>query len=387
MAYKLTDTTSVSKITGTAEPHYGPSAFHSVKDTIAAGANPYGPLTRQDLEWRAPWGSHVETQTFYFTAKTGHYGFIQVIHSNPVGLMFTAQFTCRVCHDEIEEDNVWCSAGLDDFEAKGTEFNAHKCVISLNEAADTYVFQSTVNKKAHVDVTVKRTGLGFKIGKTGTSTYGTDPSAPWGSMFHGFWPECAVSGTLTVKGKAIQLDAAPGMYVMAFQGMKPHHAAARWNFVTFHSKSTSVVVMEFTTPASYGSCTVGVAGVTRNGQLLFTAADVTTEHLDAAVDKHTDWPVPARIAFTLKGPEVSAADDSQPCTLVLDGAVGRLVQRIDVMAEIPAFVKKVIASIAGARPFIYQFSNKQMKVTLTMPGSGEVLEEEGHAFIETTFIN
>lgn len=378
---------SVSSLTGSAEPDYGPEAFSSVYDTVPLGANPYGELTRTDLEWRAPWSSHVETQTFYFTNEaTGHYGFFQIIHSNPVGLMFTAQFLCLISHDEIEEDNVWTSTALEDFEAKGTEFNANECYVSLNEAGDTFKMNSNVCSDSLVNISITRDTKGFKIGETGTSLYGTDKKNPWGSMSHGFWPRCTIKGSIAIKGReAIDLNAR-GMVVMAMQGMKPHHAAARWNFTTVHSPKISAVVMEFVTPESYGSCQVGVAGVTHNGELLFTSSKVDIEHQDTKLDEEVGWSPPQKLVFDITGPPIDQATVEPSCNLQISGDVGKLVQRIDVMAEIPAFVKRVVAGIAGARPFIYQFSNKKMKLKLTLT-DGQVVEEEGHAFSETTFIS
>lgn len=348
--------------------------------------NPYGELTREDLEWRAPWSSHVETQTFYFTAKTGHYGFVQIIHSNPVGLHFTAQFTCRVVHDEKPDECIWTSTNLEDFEAKGTEFNAHEVCISLNKEGDEYKFTSQVCPDSLVDFTITRKASGFKIGPTGTSLYGDDAAAPWGSMRHVFWPRAHIKGTLTLKGTEIDIDA-HSMYVMAMQGMKPHHAAARWNFVNFQGPTSSVVVMEFTTPVSYGSCTVSLGAATLNDKLLFTSTDVQVEHIDATIDE-IGWPAPKKITFDLKGPSPESESAESTIAAHVAGDLSHLVERVDVMAEIPNFVKRVVAGVSGAKPYIYQFSDKAMSVKITSVDGKEVLvEETGHGYCETTFIS
>lgn len=300
--------------------------------------------------------------------------------------MFTAQFTCRVTHDDIPEDNVWTSTALEDFEAKGTEFSAHDTYVSLNEKCDQYKINSKVNQESIVDFTITRQAAAFKIGADGASLYGTDLDHPWGSMRHVFWPRAAVKGTIHINGKEIEIDG-ESMYVMAMQGMKPHHTAARWNFVNFQGPTTSVVVMEFTTPPSYGSCTVSIGGVTNNNKLLFTSADVKVHQLEPEVDEEVGWPVPTKIEFDLSGPEISAEkSDELVCSAQLTGETGKLVQRVDVMAEIPNFVKKVVAGLAHAKPYIYQFSNKKMKIKLTT-ADGKVIEELGHAFTETTFIS
>lgn len=342
-------------------------------------------MTREDLEWRAPWSSHVETQTFYFTAKTGHYGFAQIIHSNPVGLHFTAQFTCRVVHDEKKEDCIWTSTNLEDFEAKGTEFNAHEVCVSLNKEGDEYKLTSSVCEDSIVEFVVKRQADGFKIGATGTSLYGTDATNPWGSMRHVFWPRASVTGSITMKGNKLPIEG-HCMYVMAMQGMKPHHAAARWNFVNFQGPTSSAVVMEFTTPPSYGSCKVSIGAATHNDKLLFTAIDCKTEHIEPEIDE-VGWPAPKKIEFDLEGPAPEAESNKPTASAHLNADLSHLIERVDVMAEIPAFVKKVVTGVSGAKPFIYQFSDKKALVKILDEAGKPIVEEEGHGYIETTFIS
>lgn len=381
---------SVSSLTGAAEPIYGKEAFHSVEDLIPKNQNPYGELTKQDLEWRAPWSSHVETQTFYFTnQETGHYGFVQIIHSNPVGLHFTAQFTCLVNHDDKPEESVWTSTNLDSFEAKGVNFTSADCSVTLNEEGNEYTISSVVNEDSLVEFKVSRGDcLGFKIGESGTSYYGDDINNPWGSMRHVFWPRANTSGKLIVKGKHVDFkpESSRSMYVMAMQGMKPHHAASRWNFLNFQGPTMSCVVMEFTTPPSYGSQKVSIGGVTKNDELISCATNVDVKHVTSATDD-VGWPAPKEIEFNLSGYKIDdkeLSENSNKVETTVHGNLNHLVDRVDVMAEIPAFLKKVAAGVSGAKPFIYQYSNP---MTMTLKIDGKEVTEEGHAFSEATFIS
>ena len=54
------------------------------------------------------------------------------------------------------------------------------------------------------------------------------------------------------------------------------------------------------------------------------------------------------------------------------------------MAEVPKFVKQIVASAAGTRPYIYQFTPK-LKLSLKI--GNEQIEEEGALFTEATFIS
>lgn len=376
---------SVSALTGAAEPIYGREAFRSVYEQVEEGQNPYSKLERKDLEWQVPSSSHVETQTFYFSSQsTGHYGFVQIIHSNPVGLHYTAQFTCLVKHDEKPEETVWTSTHLEGHSTKGTDFVAEGLSVTLNEEGTEYSLSSVVNEDSLVEIKISRGDTeGFKIGQDGTSYYGEDLEHPWGSMRHVFWPRACVSGKMVIKEKEIALEAQStrSMYVMALQGMKPHHAASSWNFLNFQGPTMSCIVMEFTTPPSYGSQTVSIGGVTKDDKLLSTPIDVKVEHLESETDD-VGWPAPKKIEFHLNGELIDGTGNIEA---TVSGKLENLVDRVDVMAEIPHFVKSIVAGVSGAKPYIYQYSNP-LTMTLKLPDGKEVTEE-GHAFSEATFIS
>jgi len=170
-----------------------------------------------------------------------------------------------------------------------------------------------------------------------------------------------------------------GMYVFALQGMQPHHAAARWNFVNFQSPTYSAVMMEFTTPPSYGSTVVNVGGIVTDNKIIMAGCTCTAKHVETTGDTKTDWPEPKVTKYEWKGKTPDGSDASAE----LGGELGTRLDRIDVMAEVPAFVKQIVANVAGTKPYIYQYSPK-MKLKITL--GGEEKEEEGTLFTEATFI-
>lgn len=373
-------------MTGSTEPIYGPEAYRSIDSTVK-DKNPYGKLTISDLTWKAPHSSNVETQTFYFMTEDNYYGFFQVIHSNPIGLHFTAQFTCLVVNDD-KDLKVWTSTNLENFVAKDTEFNADGISISLNEQGTEYIISSVVSEDTLVEITVTRDTEGFKIGENGTSLYGENLEHPWGSMRHVFWPKATGSGKLVVKGEEIMISKARIMFVMAMQGMKPHHAAKSWNFLNFQGPTMSAVVMEYVTPPSYGEQRSSIGGFVKDNKLISTAVDVKIEHIDCEVDE-VGWSAPKAIKFELDGPKIETpddeiADEKERVLVSVEGDLKRLVDRVDVMAEIPSFIKSIAAGVSGAKPYIYQYYNK-MKLTAVI--NGETIEEEGISFSEATFIS
>lgn len=95
--------------------------------------------------------------------------------------------------------------------------------MTLNAEGDTYTIKSVVNPETIVNLTVKRVAPGFQVGEDGTSYFGPDAAAPWGSMRHAFWPRCTAQGTFITKAGEVDFSGR-ALFVHALQGMKPHHA-------------------------------------------------------------------------------------------------------------------------------------------------------------------
>ncbi len=76
--------------------------------------------------------------------------------------------------------------------------------------------------------------------------------------------------------------------------------------------------------------------------------------------------------------------DGKEFSAELAGPLGEP-DRVDVMAEVPGFVKAIVASAAGTRPYIYQFVRP--KLTIEVKVGDEVKKEEGTVFAEATFIS
>ena len=130
--------------------------------------------------------------------------------------------------------------------------------------------------------------------------------------------------------------------------------AARWNFVNFQSPSYSAILMEFTTPASYGSTVVRVSGIATDDKLLIAGTDGDVKHTASNQDTDNDWPEPTAASYHWVGKTA----DGKEVTADLAGSLGTKYDRVDVMAEVPKFVKQIVAGAAGTKPYIYQVSNE-----------------------------
>ncbi|ORY81328.1 Svf1-like-domain-containing protein [Protomyces lactucae-debilis] len=367
----------VAAITGSQEPVYGEEAIHSICATVTP-ETAYTELDASDYAWIAPeWGSNVETQTFYIAADSGHVCFAQIIHSNPTGLAYTAQFTCRVFDPSNPQANIWTSTTLEDWNTKDDacrSFKAKGVSVMLNEDNTAYTLKITVNPQTIVNFTMTRVSPGFKIGADGATLFGPDKAKPWGSMKHLFWPRCKVEGVILVNGAPVDVKGR-GLFIHALQGMKPHHAARKWNFCNFQGKDLSATMMEFTTPESYGNTTINVGGLAKEGVVLAATIDNEVRHNATKLDEETGWQQPTEMVFSWRGVETAEHSEARrPVTAHLSLQSETLLERVDVLAEIPPWLKKVVHGVSGTRPFIYQYAKP---ATLEVQiGDEKVTDEE-----------
>lgn len=460
----------ISAVTGMAEPEYGKDYIHSVADRVK-NKQPYRETSREDFFWQAPDHTNVESVIFYFSdLKTGIFGFAQVIHSNIIGLHTASQFTFRIFDSKNPEDlNIWTSTKLENFYIEGPNFYADNLSVELSEDGESYHIQSSVCDLSVVDLHIRRLTPGAKIGDDPATYYGNNINEPWGSMRHVFWPRNACHGTIKVKKEVIpesdeeessadeddnededeesgdseeesgseeesdseeveityedrtitfkEEDPAISTFIMAFQGMKPHHAAKAWNFMFFHSEKYSAVLMEFTTPKSYANTKISAGIITDDKEVLAMTTNNLVEHLNSEIDS-VGWKVPKDIKITFKGINTkvkdeqlesengteqalqgedekedekedeeeeeykNVAEENKICAVV-EVPLNNLVERIDVMGEIPSFVKNIVSGVAGTKPFIYQYADPKSS-TLQINGGEKI---HGVAWTEVTFIS
>lgn len=187
--------------------------------------------------------------------------------------------------------------------------------------------------------------------------------------------------------------------------MKPHHAAAKWSFADFQSPTYSAIMMEYTTPPSYGSTVVNVGGIVKDGEIIYAGVTNTAEHTESKEDKETEWPEPKAVKFTWRGKTKGGEDVSAE----LAGSLGERLDKVDVMAKVPGFVKTLVGGLVGTKPYIYQVRlapsfhrasksclppwltcvtqySPQQNLALKIKIGNEEKVEEGQLFSEATFI-
>lgn len=139
-------------------------------------------------------------------------------------------------------------------------------------------------------------------------------------------------------------------------------------------------MMEYTTPPSYGSTIVNVGGLATDGKLIFADVGGSATHTQVIGDPENNWPEPGAASYKWVG----VTKDGKTANVDVSGSLGSRLDRVDVMAEVPKFVKQIVASAAGTKPYIYQYA-PLMKVKVTI--GDEVKEDEGVLFTEATFIS
>ena len=109
-------------------------------------------------------------------------------------------------------------------------------------------------------------------------------------------------------------------------------------------------MMEFTTPPSYGRTTVNVGGIAKDDEIIFAGASNTARHLAVDQDSENDWPEPKAISFQWEG----TSKDGAKVSAEVMGELGPRLDRVDVLAHIPGFVKTLVGGVVGTKPYIYQ---------------------------------
>ncbi|KIY44048.1 oxidative stress survival, Svf1-like protein [Fistulina hepatica ATCC 64428] len=390
----------------------------------------FGELEPKDTEWLATASGFVtETQVWYISAEDRTSIMCEVIHS-AVGMWYPQiQFTCRIFNEE-KKISIWKSVnitnflcpppGLDKRSSKGDQFSITHKSSPGSEFPESYTISANLGTDVQVFLELARPAAipGFKIGKGpdgGYSYFGADPAYRDGYVTHRFWPRYNASGHLILNGQA-QAVKGPGMFIHAIQGMRPNLVACRWNFADFQSDEeggVSCIQMEFTTQDNYGEkgfgsgqVSVNVGSMVVGGKLATVTAETKYHNQpyaeDASVvsraihakqkfDPDTGYPAPGEIIFEWAGPSLIPGEsgvyrgvivgDMGPC----DKPHG-LVEKVDVLAEIPYVVKMAVNYVAGTKPYIYQWFNPG-NMLITKPGETEPIEVKGMLYNEATFIS
>lgn len=187
-------------------------------------------------------------------------------------------------------------------------------------------------------------------------------------MRHLFVPRAQCRGNISytnLHGEQVdfQLKEVPGLYIDAVQGLVPYKSACRWNFLCFQSLTTSLLCMEFTTTEEYNKSTVTTWCSTRNNNIETVGSSINGETVQfkaTTKDTETGYDYPTQIAFPMGFVEKNL----------------RIVNRYDIIGELPSIVKGLAENVAHIKPYIYQYCQPS-----------NYASENGVSIIESTFIS
>ncbi|KAI5478935.1 survival factor 1 [Pseudohyphozyma bogoriensis] len=401
----------------------------------------FGPLVKEDTEWLCAGGFITETQIFYCTLKDGGYFMVQVIHSS-VGVWYPSiQFTFRYVSAD-RKTHTWKSVPVTNFVPGAGNPKLDKRSVKSDQFSITldpttpnkYTVEGKFDDDVQVSLVVDKLAEGWKVGagpRGGMTYFGTKAAAaPKGDApdvaaggdgyaVHRFWPRTAVSGVLRVGKELVDLTDTRGCFIHAIQGMRPNVLAAKWNFANFQASAesgVSLLMMEFTTIPSYGSKKVNIGSVVIGDKLVAVTAGgdgvvggSSAEHLEPTKDVETAYDAPSSISYLWQGAtlfdgyKTNGDAPRTKASLLLDlktSGAGEayqskgLVEKVDVLAQIPYLIKKFVNYAAGTSPYIYTWLNPakatiSVPADLSNPSSTETksFDVDGYIFNEATFIS
>ncbi|WVR06944.1 hypothetical protein IAU60_003980 [Kwoniella sp. DSM 27419] len=408
----------------------GPTFF-----PVTSALSGFGELTSADTAWAniSNKGFQTETQIWYSILEDGSSLMVQIIWSY-TGIFLvpaTTQMTFKLYNPKTKK-TVWRSLNASGQKFDKQNLKADQFEIKHSGSPTTeevYHITATLDKSVHFDLTFTRPAdaPGFKYGKGpqgGISTFGKeqDESKRDGFVVHRFHPLAYSAGTLSIEGQTVDAKG-DAMFVNAIQGMRPNLIASRWNFAFFTTVGgqddaklggVRAIQMEFETTDDYGpkgaksgrtKVNIGCIYTTKASPLIVTgqthspasnsgaypslSGDVSSAtHYGPVRDKETGYAVPSAIAYQWESNKINGEGRvTAKIELANAGAtVGTngLMEKVDVLAEIPYVIRKGLAAVTGTKPYIYQYQNN---VTLEVTMDGETIPVKGTLFNEASFVS
>jgi hypothetical protein len=174
-----------------------------------------------------------------------------------------------------------------------------------------------------------------------------------------------------------------GICFRQFLGVKPHSATKRWNCAYFVERANpgqprrSLYMLQMQCSALYNHEEVHygfffdgkeVAAVSSAGNSILFAKTRT--------DPENGYSVPDHFEYTWQG----TARNGEPFEASVSGIPSSRVSRIDMMDSVPSMLRRVVESLTTARPFVYQYFDRDVEARI----NGQAVR--GDLFQEYSFL-
>ena len=198
-----------------------------------------------------------------------------------------------------------------------------------------------------------------------------------------FIPQGKCRGTIKIDGKSFDFKGV-GVCLRQYQGVKPHVTTKRWNCSYFCENVTkidqpirSLFMIQMQSSPAYNGEVINY-GYYFDGKKLRAVTSKDNEIIYSKIkcDRETGYCVPEHFDYRWNGVDM----EGKLFKAVVSGTPSSRIARIDLLENLPMFLRKIVESLCPARPYIYQTLNQSVKAEI----NGESLE--GTLFQEFSFL-
>ncbi|KAJ1655036.1 putative cell survival pathways protein [Dispira simplex] len=269
-------------------------------------------------------------------------------------------------------------------ECKGLSITASTQEYERSLLGVTYLVKMTGGSDLNGELTYHFRNPGFKVGHEGryymgnTSVTDGPPSGQDSSYIkHIYGPGASVSGWIKARGVTYNMDGA-GLFIHAQSDMKPYTVADKWHFAYFAGEDVVLNMLQFKTLEKAGGVRVNKASYTEGGELRAISIGNQIELSDFKHDNVSGYDVAGHVVYTWEGQTV----DGKQFQAKVEVNSTNLISRIDILHQLPYFVRKVIQALI-TKPFIYEWFDTAM-ATITV--DGDERKVSGKIFHEVTML-
>ncbi|KAI8920889.1 oxidative stress survival, Svf1-like protein [Powellomyces hirtus] len=192
-----------------------------------------------------------------------------------------------------------------------------------------------------------------------------------------FIPKGSVTGTVITDGKLNDV-AGSGLFVKAIQS-KPQ-CVGRWSFIDFQTEKDALLMYQYEMPDGYDYdfAKRSEGYIVLDNKTIAVTLDNSTRLLKAAVDSFSGYEIASEAEYTWSG----STKDGKPLLIEMKVPLTHLLDKIDLLGELPYLVRKFIQTCITA-PFVYQwFEDATANVTI----GDEKFTLNGKVFHENAFL-
>ncbi|KAI9339631.1 oxidative stress survival, Svf1-like protein [Obelidium mucronatum] len=333
--------------------------------------------TKDDVKWKLEYpGQATESFTYYLTLDNGTYVLAQMVYST-LGLAPSVQMTLRIYNADKTKFSKTVSPSTSSMKVSADKHSVTCEQFSINFIPETGSYKLSFHlPEAAIDVSFDPVTEMFKVndGKSMFGAFEVD-----GYVEAQFIPKAKVQGTVTFKGAKYEAKGS-GQFVKAIQ-CKPQ-TLAKWNFFNLQNAKDALMLYEYDKPKSSPSdikC-VSIGAIVRNGQTIAVTTSNRAVHVQKQLDEDfSGYEVPSQLFLTWNG---KTKDSGEDVHVEVSLVPTNLVDKIDVLAELPFLLRKLIQTFITA-PYLYQwYEDVSAKVTI----GKDSFTIDGKAFVECSFL-